>query len=176
MFHMGYKIPMSEALRVMLIFQIELPGSALSAEILWSLCKESGVGSLRHFSIACMESAARKKNILTVNSTVCEKHGKDSGVVLLAQSLCVQYHAYRRANNTLQGWACSARRKVPASGFGCFRSQHCLVLDVCHILMECWVRRIQLPSGLGKNSSHGKTKGYKYHPNLPAAAPAFCGK
>ncbi|XDV30930.1 hypothetical protein PO909_033753 [Leuciscus waleckii] len=55
-------------------------------------------------------------------------------------------------------------------------SQHCLVLAVCHILMECWVRRIQLPSGLGKNSSHGKTKGYKYHPNLPATAPAFCGK
>lgn len=53
-----------------------------------------------------------------------------------------------------------------------------MVLAAVHILMEHWVQLVQLPPGLGKNSAHGKTKGYKYHPNLPAAAlaPALCGK
>lgn len=92
--------------------------------------------------------------------------------------LCVQYPAHRRANNNLQR-PCSAHRKVPASGFGRFALNTLWFFAACHILMEHWVRPVQLPPGLGKNSSHGKTKGYKYdYPNLPAAAPvpALCGK
>lgn len=55
---------------------------------------------LRHLNIATW-SLQPEKNILTVTPQSA-KHGKDSGLVLLL-ILCVQYHAYRRANNKLPG-------------------------------------------------------------------------
>lgn len=83
---------------VMLIFQIELPASPWVLKYCEVYAKKAV--SLRHFSIATW-SLQPEKNILTVTPQSA-KHGKDSGGVLFL-ILCVQYHAYRRANNTLQG-------------------------------------------------------------------------
>lgn len=86
----------------MLIFQIELPASPRVlkyGEVYAKKKKKKAVG-LRHLNIATW-SLQPEKNILTVTPQSA-KHGKDSGLVLLL-ILCVQYHAYRRANNKLPG-------------------------------------------------------------------------
>lgn len=124
---------------------------------------------MKHFNLAAW-SLQSEKNILMVTPQSV-KHGKAFGV--LSPILCVQYHAYRRANNNLPRPA-QQRGKCLCQWFRLLCSQHCLVLAFGHILMERWLRLIQLPSGLGKNSSHGKTKGYKYHPNLPATTRSVC--
>lgn len=155
----------------MLIFQIQLPAYPRVLKDHEVYAKKA-VG-MKRLNVAAW-SLQPEKNILMVTPQSV-KHGKASGV--LSPILCVQYHAYRRANNNLPRPA-QQRGKCLCQWFRLLCSQHCLVLAFCHILMERWLRLIQLPSGLGKNSSHGKTKGYKYHPNLPAATPvsAFCGK
>ncbi len=108
---------------VMLIFQIELPASPWVLKYCEVYAKKAV--SLRHFSIATW-SLQPEKNILTVTPQSA-KHGKDSGGVLFL-ILCVQYHAYRRANNTLQGpaqhWGkcqplVSAALLSTLPGFGC---------------------------------------------------------
>lgn len=83
---------------VTLIFQIELPASPRALKY-YEVYAKKAVG-LRHFSVATW-SLQPEKNILTVTPQSA-KHRKDSGVVL-SLILCVQYHAYRRANNTLLG-------------------------------------------------------------------------
>lgn len=154
---------------VMLIFQIELPASAWVLKYCEVYAKKA-VG-LRHLTKPHGVSSQKKTSSRWLHSL------RNMGRILAwcSCSSCVY-------NTTLTGELiiCSrgllSTEESACQWFQLLCSQHCLVLAVCHILMECWVRRIQLPSGLGKNSSHGKTKGYKYHPNLPAAAPAFCGK
>lgn len=143
-----------------------------SAEISWNLCKKRGWLEIQQGSH--MESRGRKKNTLMVTPQSV-KHAEGSGTCSL--SSCA-YSTVLTGELIIPSRGRLSTQKSACQWFRLLCSWHCMVLAPVHILMEHWVQLVQLPPGLGKNSSHGKTKGYKYHPNLPAAAlaPALCGK